>query len=95
MRRAEKSPATVTEAVPWISSLKQQTVSRYFCSRWKAFLLAKSSNWIMQPGKDLLHRHDEFLDQFIVFLAAHPWLFQANVERIIQQYLDCWCRRRW
>jgi len=48
--QAEKMPATVTEAVPWISSLKQQTSSRYFCSSRKALRLAKSSNWIIAPG---------------------------------------------
>ena len=36
MRSAEKMPATVTEAVPWMSSLKQHTLSRYLRSRRNA-----------------------------------------------------------
>ena len=49
-RSAEKMPATVTEAVPWMSSLKQQTRSRYRRSRRNALWLAKSSNWTTMPG---------------------------------------------
>lgn len=35
-RNAEKRPASTTADVPWMSSLKTQKRSRYFCSRGKA-----------------------------------------------------------
>lgn len=38
------SPATATEAVPWISSLKVKYLLRYFSSSVKALALPKSSN---------------------------------------------------
>jgi hypothetical protein len=50
-RSAENTPASATEAVPWMSSLKVQMLLRYFSSRRKALWLAKSSNWMMTSGK--------------------------------------------
>ncbi len=49
-RNAENMPASATAAVPWMSSLKTQARSRYWCSRRNAAWLAKSSNWISTPG---------------------------------------------
>ena len=51
IRIADLRPASVTEAVPWMSSLNVQTRSWYLCSRRKALALAKSSNWMSTPGK--------------------------------------------
>jgi len=45
IRREAKSPATATDAVPWISSLNVQYFSRYLSSKRNALWFPKSSNW--------------------------------------------------
>ena len=44
-------PAIATAPVPWMSSLKQQILSRYLSNKRKALVFPKSSNWINTPGK--------------------------------------------
>ena len=50
IRVDEYTPASDTAAVPWMSSLKQRTRSRYFSSSAYAFGVRKSSNWISASG---------------------------------------------
>ncbi len=50
MRVDEYTPASATAAVPWMSSLKQSTRSRYLFSSAYAFGVRKSSNWISASG---------------------------------------------
>jgi hypothetical protein len=45
-----EEPASATEAVPWMSSLKLQIWSRYWLSRRKALVLPKSSHWSSALG---------------------------------------------
>lgn len=46
--RAAIRPATATDAVPWISSLNVQYLSRYLSKNRKALWFPKSSNWNQQ-----------------------------------------------
>ena len=50
IRVEEYTPASATAAVPWMSSLKQSTRSRYLFSSAYALGVRKSSNWISASG---------------------------------------------
>ena len=45
-------------------------------------------------GEALLDGGDEFVDQVVVLLARYPRLRQAEIQRVVQQFARCWCRRR-
>mmetsp|Transcript_60836 Transcript_60836/g.91852 ORF Transcript_60836/g.91852 Transcript_60836/m.91852 type:complete len:272 (+) Transcript_60836:500-1315(+) len=49
-RFALSSPASATDAVPWMSSLNVQIFPRNFSSSPNAVVFPKSSNWIRTPG---------------------------------------------
>lgn len=61
IRREANSPATATDAVPWISSLKVQYVSRYLSNKRNALLFPKSSNWKIVKQYELKHLHSKHL----------------------------------
>ena len=42
----------------------------------------QSSKWMQQPGKILLYRLDEFLDEFVQFLVGRRLFAQTEIERI-------------
>jgi hypothetical protein len=51
IRNAPSKPASATEAVPWMSSLKQQTLSRYrvSISGFEGILLIRTARRIRDP----------------------------------------------
>ena len=94
-RSAENMPASATAAVPWMSSLKVQMRSRYFCSSRKALWLAKSSNWITHAGKDLARggrrtRRPARRRPRRVSRALRAGRCKADRRAALR----CWCRRR-
>jgi hypothetical protein len=85
-RRLASRPATVTAAVPWMSSLKEHVrfgSARAACS---AFSLRKSSHCSTAPG-NTRHGVDELVDEGLVAVAAHALVAQAEVERVRRQFL--------
>mmetsp|Transcript_25742 Transcript_25742/g.60719 ORF Transcript_25742/g.60719 Transcript_25742/m.60719 type:complete len:338 (+) Transcript_25742:96-1109(+) len=51
LRAADSTPASVTQPVPWMSSLKHRYLWRYFSSSGTAFGVAKSSNCTVTLGQ--------------------------------------------
>lgn len=86
-------PATATLAVPWMSSLNVQYLSRYLARRGPAFGKAKSSNWkyqisekksLKQPQNKGCYRPKQagISPQFIIFRSTNTYCRNESTHSV-------------
>ena len=94
MRSADRRPASVTAAVPWMSSLKRRDAVAVLREQPERVVIGEVLELDDAAREHLLRGVDEFLDERVVRVAGQPLLRQADVERVVAQRLVVACRRR-